>query len=40
MGNAAVGNSVSEPLHLCYRWNGHRADAWLVYGEEQWRPLP
>lgn len=26
--------------HLCYRWNGHRADAWLVYGEEQWRPLP
>ena len=26
--------------HLCYRWNGHRADAWLAYGEEQWRRLP
>ena len=26
--------------HLCYRWNGHRTDAWLVYGDEQWRPLP
>ena len=25
--------------HLCYRWNGHRTDAWLVYGEEHWRPL-
>lgn len=26
--------------HLCYRWNGRRADAWLAYGEEHWRPLP
>jgi hypothetical protein len=26
--------------HLCYRWNGTRADAWLIYGEEAWRPLP
>lgn len=25
--------------HLCYRWNGTRADAWLVYGEDNWRPL-
>ena len=26
--------------HLCYRWNGRRADAWLVYGEQDWRTLP
>ncbi len=26
--------------HLCYRWDGRRADAWLVYGEENWQPLP
>ena len=25
--------------HLCYRWNGTRADAWLIYGEDAWRPL-
>ncbi len=23
--------------HLCYRWDGRRVDAWLVYGEENWR---
>jgi hypothetical protein len=22
--------------HLCYRWNGERADAYLVYGEPDW----
>lgn len=26
--------------HLCYRWDGSRVDSWLVYGEENWRPLP
>jgi hypothetical protein len=26
--------------HLCYRWNGERADAWFVYGEEAWIALP
>ena len=26
--------------HLRYRWNGRREDAWLVHGEEDWRPLP
>ena len=26
--------------HLCYRWDGRRTDAWLVYGEETWRALP
>lgn len=26
--------------HLCYRWDGSRADAWLVYGEENWQRLP
>ena len=25
--------------HLCYRWDGRRADAWLVYGEDNWRSL-
>ena len=25
--------------HLCYRWDGRRVDAWLVYGEEDWRRL-
>ena len=25
--------------HLCYRWNGRRADAWLVYGEDGWHLL-
>ena len=24
--------------HLCYRWDGRRMDAWLVYGEADWRP--
>ena len=23
-----------------YRWDGRRADAWLVHGEDDWRPLP
>ena len=26
--------------HLRYRWNGRRADACLVHGEEDWQPLP
>jgi hypothetical protein len=25
--------------HLCYRWNGDRADAYFVYGQEEWIPL-
>ena len=25
---------------LCYRWDGRRVNAWLVYGEENWRVLP
>ena len=25
--------------HLCYRWNGHRADAYFIYGQEAWIPL-
>ena len=25
--------------HVCYRWNGRRADAWLAYGEDHWRAL-
>ena len=25
---------------LRYRWDGARADAWLVHGEEDWRPPP
>ena len=29
----------AQARHLCYRWNGSRVDAWLIYGEEQWRPL-
>jgi hypothetical protein len=24
--------------HLCYRWDGRRMDAWLVYGGADWRP--
>ena len=28
-----------QARHLCYRWNGSRVDAWLVFGEEQWRLL-
>jgi hypothetical protein len=26
--------------HLCYRWNGERADGWFIYGEEAWAPVP
>lgn len=26
--------------HLCYHWNGERADAWFVYGRERWNPVP
>ena len=26
--------------HLRYRWDGRRVDAWLVYGEENWRSPP
>ena len=29
----------AQARHLCYRWNGSRVDAWLVYGEEGWRYL-
>jgi hypothetical protein len=25
--------------HLCYRWDGRCADAYLIYGEPDWRPL-
>ena len=25
--------------HLCYRWNGARADACLIYGQPDWTPL-
>jgi hypothetical protein len=28
-----------QERHLCYRWNGRRANAYLVYGEPDWRPL-
>ena len=24
--------------HLWYHWDGRRVDAWLVYGEADWRP--
>ena len=26
--------------HVCYRWDGSRVDAWLVYGEENWQNFP
>ena len=26
--------------HLCYRWNGERADAYFIYGQEEWLSLP
>lgn len=26
--------------HLCYRWDGTRVDAYLVYGEDDWRQFP
>ena len=25
---------------ICYRWDGHRADAWLMYGDDHWHSLP
>jgi hypothetical protein len=28
-----------QARHLCYRWNGERADAWFVYGEDDWIPV-
>jgi hypothetical protein len=34
---------ISIPVqarHLCYRWDGARTDAYLVYGEDDWRPFP
>ena len=33
-----VGIPVQSRL-LSYRWDGERVDAWLVYGEENWRRL-
>lgn len=30
----------AQAQHLCYRWNGVRADAYLIYGEDEWRLLP
>ena len=36
----AVAGIPVQGRHLCYRWDGRRADAWLAYGEESWRPLP
>ncbi|MXY90694.1 MAG: RES family NAD+ phosphorylase [Gammaproteobacteria bacterium] len=27
----------AQGRHLCYRWNGSRVDAWLLYGEDGWR---
>lgn len=36
------GHVVGIPVqgrHVCYRWDGSRVDSWLVYGEEDWRPL-
>jgi hypothetical protein len=35
-------DAISIPMqaqHLCYRWNGVRVDAYLVYGEEDWTPF-
>ena len=29
----------AQARHLCYRWNGSKVDAWLIYGEEHWRPF-
>jgi hypothetical protein len=34
-----VAGAPVQGRHLCYRWNGSRADAYLVYGEEDWNPL-
>jgi hypothetical protein len=36
-------NVVSIPVqgrHLSYRWNGERADAYFIYGQEEWLSLP
>ena len=35
-----VVNIPVQGRHLCYRWSGARTDAYLVYGEDDWRPLP
>jgi hypothetical protein len=29
----------AQARHLCYRWNGARVDAYLVYGEDNWTPF-
>ena len=34
----AVGIPV-QGRHLCYRWDGNRVDAWLIYGEENWQRM-
>jgi hypothetical protein len=34
---------VSIPMqrrHLAYRWNGAHCEAYFVYGQERWRPVP
>lgn len=33
---------ISVPVqarHLCYRWNGTRVDAYLIYGNDSWTPF-
>lgn len=30
----------TQGRHLCCRWNGSRADAWLIYGADTWQALP
>lgn len=33
---------ISIPMqarHLCYRWNGVRVDAYLIYGDDNWTPF-
>ena len=35
-----VVGAPTQGRHLCYRWNGSRADAWLIYGEDTWQALP
>lgn len=34
-----IAGAPVQGRHLCYRWNGSRTDAYLVYGEEDWNPL-
>jgi hypothetical protein len=34
-----VAGAPVQGRHLRYRWNGERADAYLVYGEDAWTPL-